>query len=375
MNIKLISLTLLFFAITINSSFPSNTLIGLLIILNLLFTFDSSVNHHLIQKVFIAYIFLLILYLSLPVSIDAYSSSINRKLLFGFLFLAPVMWIMKNSKTLSIKALNINAYFLVFFWYLQFILVFLFGINLDILDSLGIRESKTQDYLNLGTYFGISARASGIFHEPGTYGSITGLILITLHIVGNKDIRLINFYLLSCLLSLSTFSIIAAATVAALTYWKEINLFSRSRRGSGIIIISLILIFAYTYIELRGSLNIIQSGFFLRTESLNNFIASDMTEFLLGHQFEDRKILRLDGIYYDTFIEDSGFVFFMLFIHGLIPIMCLFFLIGRNLFVRIFLYTSVLKISSTALPFTLLLLPFTLLFYETKGSNSVAHHK
>tara|TARA_Y100001958_G_C21184195_1_gene513555 strand:- start:1003 stop:1344 length:342 start_codon:yes stop_codon:yes gene_type:complete len=113
----------------------------------------------------------------------------------------------------------------------------------------------------------------------------------------------------------------------------------------------------------------------VRTESLNNFIASDMTEFLLGHQFEDRKILRIDGIYYDSYIEDSGFVFFMLFIHGLIPIMCLFFLLGRNLFVRIFLYTSVLKISSTTLPFTLLLLPFTLLFYETKGSNSVAHHK
>ena len=182
-----------------------------------------------------------------------YSDSIVFRYMVTLVFLPMIILCFFLNRRSIESSIGILVRLHIYLFFLQFVFS-LIGVQIDYLEIAGIRESRNQIYLDgSGAFF--SMRASGLFHEPGTYGSVVGALLAGLICISRKAVneRLVVLFVISCVLSLSTFGVLAAVAVLTLFYSDALTGIISSLRK--MIFLGLIVFFAFIYMYFRFSEN------------------------------------------------------------------------------------------------------------------------
>jgi|SaaInlStandDraft_1057018.scaffolds.fasta_scaffold13135_3 hypothetical protein len=358
-GINQISFVLLLFVISINSSYPSNSLIVIVSVTTLALSFLKSFSLSGFAK---CLTLVAIFFLTLQWQFENDGGSI-----YGLSIEGRYQWILVLSPLLLACFFQNRAYILsglrfliilhVSLFYIQFVFMMI-GINLDYLELLNIRESRTEVYLNFGNTF-LNMRSSGLFHEPGTYASVLGTLVATVICIDRKFLseRIVIAFAITGFLSLSSFGMIAGFLCVFVYYYNHVRLFMTSK---ALVVLVFLLFLMATYFYYRFTLNsLASSGFGARFIIFGQYLNSSLFDFLFGQNLELRSISLNDYELYDFFIEDNGLLFYMLFIHGFVATFLFVFVLNKVFFVpmHFFLVCAFLKISLSFYFFSLCAIP------------------
>lgn len=136
----------------------------------------------------------------------------TRKMLFAFFYHTILFMLFSKNRIVLKKAINYTLWVIVGFWWIQAIIYYGSGYYLDPLNLLGIREQKEAAYFLKGISYQMDVlRPTSFYNEPGTYGS-TMIMLLVVHYLIDRKIKFLHIAaLVSLVLSLSAFSILAGS--------------------------------------------------------------------------------------------------------------------------------------------------------------------
>ena len=356
---RILFLVLLFF-VSVNSSFSSNTTIGGLAVMVILAGLGKKFPLPLfVQVCALCVVLFASLYLNFKgMAGSDYSDSIVFRYMVTLVFLPMIILCFFLNRRSIVSSIGILVRLHIYLFFLQFVFS-LIGVQIDYLEIAGIRESRNQVYLD-GSGAIFSMRASGLFHEPGTYGSVVGALLAGLICISRKTVneRLVVLFVVSCVLSLSTFGVLAAVAVLTLFYSDALTGIISSLRK--MIFLGFIVFFAFIYMYFRFSENsLISSGLGARLIIINEYLNFGLHDFLFGASLEESKILIEPERHYEFFVEDNGLLFYMLFLHGFLLTCVSVFLLSTigGINKRFLLCCAILKISPAFYFFSLILIP------------------
>lgn len=325
---------LLMLGLILNISLPSNLLIASLIVTTLFFLvvtqkkINWKINPNTINLVCI-YVAAFISS-SAAVVIDEYSYVVTAKSGFVLLFI-PFFILLDRFEIFryySARTLRPILGVLVGLFYLQFFVYAVFGVYLDFLQLLGLRDSRPELYLSI---FGITdfVRCTSLFNEPGTYCSYVAVILATAFICDvvslRKDKNLIFLSIASMILSLSGFGFVLALFLVIALWLSTLKTRAKTivhrnkilRAVIGGIFIFFTFTLVSSYFESRLEQNGAQkSGVLFRVVLVEKFLLSDMQTKMFGRSFEQRAVKVTEFEDYETYPEDLGTWFFWLYWYG-----------------------------------------------------------
>ena len=200
---RILFLVLLFF-VSVNSSFSSNSTIGGLAVMVILAGLGKKFPLALFTQVCaLCLVLFALLYANFKgMAGSDYSDSIVFRYMVTLVFLPMIILCFFLNRRSIESSIGILVRLHIYLFFLQFVFS-LIGVQIDYLEIAGIRESRNQIYLDgSGAFF--SMRASGLFHEPGTYGSVVGALLAGLICISRKAVneRLVVLFVISCVLSI-----------------------------------------------------------------------------------------------------------------------------------------------------------------------------
>lgn len=317
-------------AIITNSSFPSNYLIAAVGCLLLTLQVASGqilfIRSDLLIRGGTLYaqllLTLLIIYLHNGAGTDTYGNNVVSRGAALLLLLPTSLLILSAHRTAFRTALQAVITINLALFYVQFALSNTTGLYLDYLKILGIRESKPDLYLDFGVGY-LRFRCTGVFHEPGTYASITTLLIASLKLGEYKQrTKTMAFGIASLVLTGSGFGMIGAVLLIGLFHKQLIQHLPSGRHLGKVAALGLLTVAIFAggqYFEYRFTANDeVSSGLAFRLELAHRLTNGTPAEMLVGRPFSERALEISPEIVYESYTEDNGLIFFLLYHTGIL---------------------------------------------------------
>ena len=334
---------LLIIQLVLDEVFPSNSLLLFLITFNLFLCLVYSPKIKIDYRLLFTFLFLIVYFSLIEFAhlstIESYllkksEYNIYTKNLFfslGSLIFIPTLY--NNEKRIFNKSIDLALGFLVTIFFLQLLLYQLNGVYFDPLSYLRGEESRYQAYSSILIFLkaiGVDyIRPTSLFNEPGTYCCYS-TILFLLSSLNHKKFNLIHkLFISSLFLSLSAFGI-AIGILILLFYYKKLApkksevKFKLMTRSLFISLISIVILFAYSYVKVRffsgltsstGSLDIRENSINILFNNLPNFLFfgfSPATTLLSDFEIQDTSLVFSIFMYYGLQgIIILGLIFFL----------------------------------------------------------------
>lgn len=321
----------LILSVYLHGSYPSNTLLAILFLLNAASSIDKGFGPRKqdVEKVLLFSTSILIVIINSLLlkhqEISGANSEEILKIFYGLIVHLLIVCIFSNRAELLIKALRYSLFVLVIFWWLQFTVYFINGYYIDPLDLLGIRQQKYSAYFLLeSSKFSWLVRPTSLFNEPGTYGSIVVLLMGLIYLYSRKVSILLILGIVSLFASLSTFSIIGGILFCG---YVLIDRYSSAKKKWFLFFIGMVLVlgmvnFIKFYIALRSDKGYGYVGLDQRIQIINVWISASLWDKIIGLGLPSK----------DLYLEDSSLAAYLLIGFGgfSIPIIYSLYLYARN---------------------------------------------
>ena len=309
-----------------NVSYPSNILLYGSIIPLLLFYSShlSTVPKETIVIVFFAafiYLFLAIINLTMYESFNfSYLQIFNKKFMHILIIFTFVLLFFYKKVDVLFKGIEYALIFIVTVWIIQLVVYHTTGEYIDLLEPLSGRPQRYQAYFIQSELPFEIIRPTSIYIEPGTYAVNTLPLLILDYLKKNRLTKLHTVTVITYFLSLSLFGIIVATLFLIIAGIHQFE-FKINKKNILFIIAMIVIIigiqeylfFRFVHEENTGALSI-------RDNAIGYWQNLSEEDILLGQGngntiFEKRAIL-----------EDSGFLFKLIFEYGIFALPMLFFM-------------------------------------------------
>lgn len=317
-------------------------------------------SFHIYRAVIIFFIFTILLGLTGSLL----SGYFDLKRFIAFLFFIPlILSIFHFDRVDFLRIISVVVFIHISIFYLQFLLLYIFGIELDLIKDFTGRAQKGWG----GSYYlpiiGKLVRLGGLYNEPGTYSTFICLLVSLLLFNFDRYRLIIYFSILSVLLSFSTYGLIFSAIFFI---YVVVN------SNLSVKIFSSILFFTVT----SFSLNYFYERFYIHQSSSNgtdfrldfvfviyeNFLIDFNEKFFFGYGLFNLNINNL--LNFDNPINDVGFIFYAFVTSGFIGLLSYFFLflliIYRNPVSIVFI--SILTLSKFSVTWPIFPVLITILF-------------